>query len=900
MRLQKLVINGFKSFAVKTIFEFGPGLTAVVGPNGSGKSNVADAVRWVLGEQSLKLLRGKKSEDVIYGGSKHLQRLGMAQVDLYIDNGDKRLPIDFTEVVISRRVFRTGESEYYINKAQVRLQDVIMLLAKANVGQKSYAVVGQGMIDQILNASPQERKVFFDEATGVKEFQIKRDQSLNKLIRTEEHLEQAEALLAEIEPRVRSLTRQVKKLERRDELLKELRATQLQLYGSEWAELSQLKSGQLQEQTTLQTQTHKLQAQVDEASHQLDKLSTGASRADLFAELQHRQAEYTHKKQKLLKDEVVLKGKIELAQEAAGQMNVVFLERKKQDNLVRLQQLASKKQTAEAAVRETHKEVQKNTQVLEEQTRRLQQVEGQIKKIRADAERLAHSMSLPEIRDRLDIWLTEQEDFLKQLLATQSLDEFKLVKQRARELTASMGELVEELREQPNELARSKEIDIARLQQQLEEVTQHKDRALSSLTQANLEHRTAEHQVILLQEEWQRVKEETDQVENELSLLVGKKNKKEVVLAEQVQQQLSEIEQAIAQIDQDLGQVEQDMAEFHAQEEKKKQQLIDWQQQREHIQTQLLGVRDQLATNSVELARLETRLEDLVREVERDMSPEDLQKIKNAAVEKINRALARENIHKLKQQLEQIGGIDQEILNEYTTTKQRFEFLKTQVSDLHSAIQQLEGVIDELDGTIKKQFSAAIKHIDEEFTKYFKVLFGGGNAHLKLVMEEPVEPTPPELEATDTQGEDAGKPTEPEKEIHERFSLGKLKKVQKVIAGVELEAHPPGKKIKSVAMLSGGEKAMTAISLLSAIIASNPPPFVFLDEVEAALDEANSEKFSHILQQLSQGTQCVVITHNRATMQAAHTLYGVTMGEDSRSHILSVKMEEAKKMAAQK
>lgn len=899
MRLQKLVINGFKSFAVKTAFEFDPGLTAIVGPNGSGKSNVADAVRWVLGEQSLKLIRGKKAEDVIYGGSKQLSRMGMAQVDLYIDNADKRLPIDFTEVVISRRVFRTGESEYYINKSLVRLQDIIMLLAKANVGQKSYAVIGQGMIDDILNSTPQERKTFFDEATGVKEFQIKRDQSLNKLIRTEEHMVQAETLLLEIEPRLKSLTRQVKKLERRDELMVELHQVQTQLYGSEWKELDSLKIAQEIKRGTLENELQLTQKHVDELTDQLDELAKGASRADLFGEMQRQQAELSHRRQKLLKEEVVLKGKIELAQEAAGKINVVFLERKKQDNLQRLQQLASKKQSSQQTVTERERGLKESEKNKESHTKRIHEAEHQLNQIKSDIDHLAHKLSIPEVRERLSGVFKAQNSFLEQLLATQSLEEFKQVKQQAKQITDDLEGLLKELHDEPSELIRNKQIELARLQQSLEELVEHKERFVNEVNQWKVDMQGAKHQVDLLQEEWVRVKEETDSVENELSLLVGKKNNEEVVVAEQVKSQLEEIAKALSELDGELLVVDQRMKEFNAKEEEKKQQLIRLQHQREQTQSKLTSVRDQLATVSVEMARLDTRLEDLTREIQREMSVEDVERIQRVDVTNVNRGALRETVQKLKIQLDQIGGIDQEIVNEYTSTKERFEFLTAQVEDLRKAIEQLEGIIDELDGTIKKQFSAAIKEIDEEFGKYFNVLFGGGSARLKLVMEEPVEPAAAPITEVKTEAELAlAQETQPTPE-HERHSLGKMKKSQKIIAGVELEANPPGKKIQSVTVLSGGEKAMTAIALLSAIIASNPPPFVFLDEVEAALDESNSEKFSHILQQLSKDSQCIVITHNRATMQAAHTLYGVTMGEDGRSHILSVKMEEAQKLAEQ-
>ncbi len=253
MYLEKLEIQGFKSFANKNVLKFpasakatadkgvskrSNGITAIVGPNGSGKSNIADAVRWVLGEQSLKLLRGKKSEDVIFSGSSKKSSLSFAEVSLYLNNEDKKAPVDYREVVITRRLYRDGESEYLLNNSKVRLLDISLLLAKARFGQRAYSVIGQGMVENFLNTSITERKEFFDEATGVKMYQIKRDDAANKLRGTRENLDQAETLLNEIEPRMRSLTRQIKKLEQRAEIEKELNELQIRYYSSGWHQLN--------------------------------------------------------------------------------------------------------------------------------------------------------------------------------------------------------------------------------------------------------------------------------------------------------------------------------------------------------------------------------------------------------------------------------------------------------------------------------------------------------------------------------------------------------------------------------------------------------------------------------------------------------------------------------------
>ncbi|MEK7496859.1 MAG: AAA family ATPase, partial [Patescibacteria group bacterium] len=230
MYLQKLEIQGFKSFAQKTVLEFNRELTAVVGPNGSGKSNIADAIRWVLGEQSVKLLRGKRAEDVIFAGSESKSRLGMAEVSLHLNNNDGGSLADYSEIIVTRRVYRDGQSEYLLNGESVRLQDILILLARANFGQKTYSVIGQGMVDSILLATPTERKEFFEEATGVKQYQLKREQAVQKLLTTYTNLEQGQALLLELEPNLRTLTRQVKRLEQRQELEQELNGKQKLYY----------------------------------------------------------------------------------------------------------------------------------------------------------------------------------------------------------------------------------------------------------------------------------------------------------------------------------------------------------------------------------------------------------------------------------------------------------------------------------------------------------------------------------------------------------------------------------------------------------------------------------------------------------------------------------------------
>ncbi|NBS41708.1 hypothetical protein EBS80_03525, partial [bacterium] len=278
MFLLKLEIQGFKTFAQKTTLSFLPPkggvspLTAVVGPNGSGKSNLSDAIRWVLGEQSLKLLRGKESQDVIFSGSAGRGRSGFAEVSLTFNNEDKTMPVDFSEVTITRRLYRDGDSEYLLNGQAARLGDIQLLLAQANVGQRSYSVIGQGMVDHILVSSPEERKAFFDDATGVKQFQIKRHEAMLKMKRTYENLSEVEMLLAEIEPRLRSLKRQVSRLAEREEVEKELHALEHRYYGGQWWQLTDELKGVREKFSRLDEQAKKELGTVAELEGRVNAL----------------------------------------------------------------------------------------------------------------------------------------------------------------------------------------------------------------------------------------------------------------------------------------------------------------------------------------------------------------------------------------------------------------------------------------------------------------------------------------------------------------------------------------------------------------------------------------------------------------------------------------------------
>ncbi|MGH2542854.1 MAG: AAA family ATPase, partial [Ardenticatenaceae bacterium] len=257
LKLKQLELHGFKTFATKTQFRFSDGITAIVGPNGSGKSNLADAVRWILGEQRTTLLRARRNEDLIFGGTERRARMGMAQAFVTLDNSRGLLPIDFSEVVVGRRLYRTGDNEYLINGKRVRLRDVQELLAHASIGVGSYSVIGQGLVDAALSLRADERRLLFEDAAGLGAYQGKRGEALRRLAQTEEHLTRVGDIVAEIEPRLKRLKRQAERAEEHRERVETLRELLCQWYGYRW---EQATGSLAQARRLLAEARHRMQA----------------------------------------------------------------------------------------------------------------------------------------------------------------------------------------------------------------------------------------------------------------------------------------------------------------------------------------------------------------------------------------------------------------------------------------------------------------------------------------------------------------------------------------------------------------------------------------------------------------------------------------------------------------
>ncbi|MDD3487447.1 MAG: AAA family ATPase [Candidatus Moranbacteria bacterium] len=767
MYLKRIEISGFKSFAQKTVLDFLPsckiadgekksGVTAIVGPNGSGKSNVADALKWAMGEQSLKTLRGKKSEDVIFAGSGKKAQLGSAKVTLFFDNSDKKIPIEFEEVSIARKIFRSGEGEYSINGSKVRLIDIHDLLAKAGVGQRSYCIINQGMADAVLNATPMERRVILEEASGVKPYQLKKDRSLRKLDTTRTNLLRANDLVREIEPHLRILKRQAEKAKKGEEVARELREKQEMLFGTLWQDIVEKKSSVAAEKEEIGREEMKLQRKIDDLE-------------------------------------------IDVQQEAKkninfeGQRNI--LEKERDDKFRVLDEVRKNLAVVEAKI-EIEKEKARNFAKIQEIPVDFTYFKGEFKKLK-------------NFYENLDLKLAKVDN----------LEDLSAIRGESRKIRKEFERL-------------------------LQEISAGKKNRVEELERKN---------VVNLKI--------AGDLEQERKLLLEKKEK----------------------ISREIEENRKKMEELFQNDRMARKKYFEMEAELRRLQENLAGFRERMNDVRVRIARVEVREEDLRARIKMEMGIDDpdtigtqnVASLRDVDFEKLEREAAR-----LKILAEQIGAIDPMIVEEYDETQKRYDFLTGQISDLEKAIVTLVEVIKEMDEKIKVSFEQTFEKVNAEFSKYFRIIFGGGSAEMKKTK---IEGRKSKME------EDAAEENlESDKEDAQENEV----KEQKSETGLEIKASPPGKKISNLSMLSGGERSLTSLALLFAIIANSPPPFAVLDEVEAALDEANSKRFGRILTELSHQTQFILITHNRETMRQASCLYGVTMGADGVSKVLSVKLDQ--------
>jgi len=733
MYLKSITLSGFKSFAKASELLFSSRVTSIVGPNGSGKSNVAEAFRFVLGEQSIKSLRGKKGEDLIFNGGGGEARANRASVKVVFDNSQKTFGIDFPEVSVERVVHRDGVNEYLINGSVVRLKDVLELLANAHIGASGHHIISQGEADKILNASAKDRKGMIEDALGLKVYQYKRVESERKLKKTFENIAQVESLRREIAPHLKFLAKQVEKVEKAESQKQELITLSKEYFKREDMFISFSRAALKGERTPIEAELEKLSTELAEAKEVLAKSGEAEKKNFVILELESEIAGARTHKDALVRE----LGKVEGLLGAEERI----IEKEKQ-----------------LATSEEHKTI------------RLREVEE-----------LFEELSL---MNAVEAIITRVRTFIKERRHTADSSVILDAEKRIKELEADKQKVESSIK-----TAQDKEKQLLEKYESLKkEIETQKDSS-----------RDAERAVF-------RIMSEENELISKLSML-------------------------------------------KVREEKLALEEAEYKRELEEV-SRLVGA------EALHFKSLDINEHDALAEAR------SMQEERKRAIEKLKIRLEDAGVS---------GG--EEVMKEYRETSERDQFLGRELADLEKSAESLKELIKELEIRLATEFETGINKINNEFGKLFSEVFQGGDAHLSLVKEKKKK-----AEAMLEGDEDVEDEGDSDEVVQE---------------GLDISVNLPRKKIRSLMMLSGGERALTSIALLFAISAVNPPPFIILDETDAALDEANSKRYGDMVELLSKHSQLILITHNRETMSRAGVIYGVTMGSTGISKLLSIAFEEA-------
>lgn len=812
MYLRRLEIAGFKSFADRVKLELEPGVSAIVGPNGSGKSNIAEAIRWVLGERAGRTLRAAKTEELIFSGTeKGRAKASMAEVSMVLSGDARDTELATEELRISRKIYRSGESEYRINGRKVLARDLAKILAQAGFGTSSYTVIGQGMVEGLIIASPAERKLLFEEASGIRGFELERTEVLARLRQAREQADTLRGESAQLVPERDKIGRQVDQLARRREVAGDLKNAQQTFLQQELMRVRDAQKTTKQQTISLEKHISQLAKQEKDLQAKADSLASAsktntaehAAVLSALADLDQKRTDIT---------ELIARAEVEL-------------ELKQADVATKAKRVQPGKSRDQATKRLVSLKEQ-----LQEQTKKSEGLNEKVAvfddKIRGLTKQLTTLRQALRANQRAGY--LGQALGLAQMISRQLTDDKELSKDQLRIVLHKLVRTVKLAHD--SDLADAPE-RIARLQQQIAREMTKREEITERQTTIIIRIRSLELDIHAQERELEELKAPTH--EKELKAL-----KKEVAVREK-----------------ELQKMHTKRDTYEAEQERLRTELNgisshDTTQKQVEIAHALEEAHQLVRVRQDELERCKVQHKELSRDETSLLAQAQHWGVKVAHTNKSESQVSRDDITRLEAELALIGEIDETLVATHAELDERIAYLEGQAQDMERAIGDLEKVLEELARRIKSTFEENFARINKAFGKNFASLFTGGSAELTLLQLD-----------------------------EENY-------------GIEISVQPPGKRVTALSTLSGGEKALSAIALLAAILEVNPSPFVLLDEVDAALDDRNAQLFQQTLTRLAKKSQILVITHNHETMVHADRLYGVTASPRTASTVLSVKLSE--------
>lgn len=981
MYLKKIIASGFKSFADKTVIELTDGITGVVGPNGSGKSNVVDAVRWVLGEQSIKSLRGDNNmTDVIFSGSKSRKPQNVATVTLVFDNQDHYLKIDFNEVAIRRRVYKDGTNEYSINEEKCRLKDVTDLFLDTGIAKESFNIISQGKVSEIITSKPENRRTIFEEAAGVLKYKKRKEEAIRKLDRTNENLNRVNDIIGELESQIGPLK------EDRDKAL---------IYQETNDKLEQLEVAYITEEITDLNEKYQLsKKKMESLNEEIISLSTINSTNS--TSIEQGKVKLNEFDQKISNLQLQLIEQIKKVEKINSEKNIL-LERKQYEvddiklhnHLLELKEEGLKLQNDYHKVELEEEQIQKDYSLKKEQKDTLEESLKKIKQSKMNLENklttflrkkielenkvsnlqnmiennsllpssVTAILSNPKLTGVIDVignLIEVGEDYSKCISVALGASASYVVMENEKDIQQSIQYLKQNHLGRatffPLNIIKSKYVDrdtlslVAKqdgfidlasnlvkydtkykniIENQLGNILVVKDMNAANAIGKKINHiyrivtldgemfhvggsitggdyvktrnmisikYDLENELKEQQKNVENIKEiennmneidyEYRSIEDKLYLnnkemitvqeLLSNKNMLKQNLREELDKiksdekgtnsilnhELSNEEEKILssyyeavdsknKIESDLEIVKKDRTNLY---EKLEESEFSLKQENSLVNSKNKEVKDL----EIEVNRMDVKLDNLLSKLNETYGL-TYEKARYSYHLDMDREDARIQVMELKRVIKDLGMVNLGAIEEFERVNERYEFLHHQKEDLDKAIETLLEIIKEMDQVMITSFKDTFETIRNHFKETFRELFKGGNADLKL--------------------------TDPNNLLE---------------TGIEIVASPPGKSLRSISLLSGGEMTFTAISLLFAILKTRPVPFCILDEVEAALDEVNVDSFGEYLSKFKEKTQFILITHKKKTMEYADVLYGITMQESGVSKLVSVRLEEIK------
>ena len=975
MYLKSIRLDGFKSFANKTIFEFKKGITAIVGPNGSGKSNIVDAIRWVLGEQSIKSLRGGNGmSDVIFNGSDAKEGLNKATVALIFDNTDHYLNSEYSELEVKRSIYRSGESEYFINNNKVRLKDIQELFIDSGISTESFNIISQGSVTDIVNSKPLERRVIFESAAGVLKYKKRKEESLRKLDKTQDNLNSINLVINELDTTITPLKDQAEVAKKYLDLSNELKNQEISITAKDIFDLNNELKNIKKQKEELQNKIEKMHTIT--SNSEIDKLKLDIYKIDDELNIKNKQlielteeiSELASEKRiteervkfeysddviktnliKLKEDELSLIKQIEVSNDEIDIINGNIKEKENSFNNKNneLKSIYSKKTSLNNDINEFVKErftLENKIEILEANILNNERIPKSVQNIlnnkRLDGihNTIGNIIDIPN--DYLictDVVLGSNSSFLivddensAKMAITYLKDNnlgratflpMNIIKSRylndsiinrLKQINGYVGILSDLIKydckyqniieNQLGNVVVAANIDAMNL---IAKILEYKYRIVSldgsiiyaggsisggvntKFSNLNQKKDLANYQALvedinikidkyneelnILNNEYDILNNNCNILSNELISLNAKRESKMNILDE-LENNLKNTKKDIEgltglnnkSIDSKLEKMMVRLNTLNTNKEKLEHNINELKLKKDGINNELslLEEKTKEANNEYKLISNElnkcsvsegvinVKLDNLLLFLNEEYNITYEYALNNYNIE-IDSNNVRNIVKKLKNDIKCLGDVNTGSIKEYERLNTRYEFLINQKKDLELSIENLYQIISDMDNIMTEKFKNTFTKVQEEFSKIFKVMFQGGTGKLEL--------------------------TNPDDYLN---------------TGIDMIIVPPGKKINNPQSLSGGEKSLTAICLLFAILNVSYVPFIVLDEVEAALDEANVDLFGEYLNTKKENNQYILITHKKRMMEYADVLYGITMQNAGISKVVGVKLE---------